>query len=57
MLLLARILTSQVTAVRPNDAIVIAAVAALLAAVAILASSRPAIRARAIDPLAAQRQE
>ena len=56
-LLLGRVLTSQFNAARPNDAIVIAAVAALLAAVAILASSRPAIRARAIDPLAAQRQE
>ena len=56
-LLLARVLTSQFTAVRPNDAIVIAAVAALLAAVAILASLRPAIRATAIDPLAALRQE
>ena len=56
-LLLGRVLTSQFNAVRPNDAIVIAAVAALLAAVAILASLRPAIRATAIDPLAALRQE
>jgi putative ABC transport system permease protein len=56
-LLLGRVLTSQFNAVRPNDAIVIAAVAALLSAVAILASLRPAIRATAIDPLAALRQE
>jgi len=45
-----------VLTVRPNDAMVIAAVAALLAAVAILASLRPAIRATAIA-LAAVRQE
>jgi ABC-type antimicrobial peptide transport system permease subunit len=56
-LLLGRVLTSQFNAARPNDAAVIAGVAAVLLAVAVLASLPPAIRATAIDPLRALRQE
>ena len=56
-LLLGRVLTSQFNAIRPNDASAIAAVAAMLTVVAVLASLRPAIRATAVDPLTALRQE
>jgi putative ABC transport system permease protein len=56
-LLVGRVLRSQFNAVQPNDAGAIAAVAVLVAAVAVLASLRPAIRATAIDPLMALRQE
>jgi putative ABC transport system permease protein len=56
-LLMGRVLISQFNAARPNDAAAIAGVAVLLAAVAVLASLRPAMRATMIDPVAALRQE
>jgi putative ABC transport system permease protein len=54
---LGRVLSSQFTSVRPDDAAVIVAAAALLAAVAVLPSLRPAIHATTIDPRVALRQE
>jgi hypothetical protein len=55
VLLVGRVLRTQFNAVPPNDAGAIAAVAVLVAAVAVLASLRPAIRAT-IDPLMALRR-
>lgn len=56
-LLMGPVLASQFGTLRSNDAASIAAVAAAVVAIAVLASLRPAMRATAVDPLAALRQE
>jgi predicted permease len=54
---LSRLVASQLYGVSPNDPATLAAVAALLIAVAILASYLPARRATKVDPLVALRYE
>jgi putative ABC transport system permease protein len=56
-LALTRVLTHVVPSVRPGDPVTLGAVAALLIAVALVASVAPARRAARIDPLAALRHE
>jgi putative ABC transport system permease protein len=56
-LLATRLLTGMLFAVAPTDPATFAAVSALLAAVALLASYLPARRATAVDPAAAFKQE
>jgi hypothetical protein len=54
---MSRFLINQSQTARPADAVAIVGVAALRATIAMLAALRPAIRATAIDPLIALRQE
>jgi putative ABC transport system permease protein len=54
---LSRLVSSQLYGVSPNDPATLAAVAALLIAVAMLASYLPARRATKVDPLVALRYE
>lgn len=56
-LLLGRVLSSLIYGVRPTDPITFLAVAALLAAVALVASIAPAYRATKVDPIVALRYE
>jgi putative ABC transport system permease protein len=56
-LLATRLIASLLFQVTPNDPMVLTAVAALLAAIALVASYLPARRASALDPLVAFRSE
>jgi len=56
-LVLTRLMTSLLFAVRPTDAITYVGVSALLAAVALFASYIPARRATQVDPIKALRYE
>lgn len=56
-LALGRVLSSQIYGVRPTDPITFLVVAALLAAVALVASILPAYRATKVDPIVALRYE
>jgi ABC-type antimicrobial peptide transport system permease subunit len=56
-LALSRLITTMLFGVYPNDPVSFAAIAALLAAIAFLATWLPARRATRIDPLAALRHE
>jgi putative ABC transport system permease protein len=53
----ARLLSTMLFQVKPNDPLVYGAVAVLLGLVSVVASYVPARRASRIDPLAAIRQE
>jgi putative ABC transport system permease protein len=54
---LARLVSSQLYGVSPNDPLTLVTVAAVLVAVALLASYLPARRATKVDPLVALRYE
>jgi putative ABC transport system permease protein len=54
---LSRLISSQLYGISPNDPATLATVAALLIAVALLASFLPARRATKVDPLVALRYE
>ena len=56
-LVLTRLMETLLFAVRPNDPMTLAGVAALIAAVAIAASLIPAFRATRVDPLVALKDE
>ncbi len=56
-LVLTRLMETLLFAVRPNDPVTLAGVAALIAAVAAAASLIPALRATRVDPLVALRDE
>jgi ABC-type antimicrobial peptide transport system permease subunit len=56
-LVLTRLMETLLFAVRPNDPVTLAGVAALIAAVAAAASLVPALRATRVDPLVALRDE
>jgi ABC-type antimicrobial peptide transport system permease subunit len=54
---LTRVIASQLYSVRPTDPVTFAAVAALLGAIAVLATFVPALRATRVDPVVALREE
>jgi hypothetical protein len=56
-LVLTRLMETMLFAVRPNDPVTLAGVAALIAAVAAAASPIPALRATRVDPLVALKHE
>lgn len=56
-LVLTRLMETLLFAVRPNDPVTLAGVAALIAAVAAAASLIPALRATRVDPLVALKDE